>query len=103
MIVLLVLFLHQRCACHITNLIVKQALNVLKPLIGVFRTAISFMNSSNVRIAAYKRLCIASGLRPRKFQLDMDIRWNSTYLMLKHLLPHKEPFTTFIHANYPRT
>jgi hypothetical protein len=33
----------------------------------------------------------------------MDIRWNSTYLTLKHLLPHKEPFTTFVHANFPRT
>jgi hypothetical protein len=32
----------------------------------------------------------------------MDVRWNSTYLMLKNLFPHKVPFTTFIHANYPR-
>ena len=32
----------------------------------------------------------------------MEVRWNSTYLMLKHLFPHRTPFTTFIHANYPR-
>jgi hypothetical protein len=32
----------------------------------------------------------------------MDVRWNSTYLMLKTLTPHKVHFTTFIHANYPR-
>jgi len=32
----------------------------------------------------------------------MDVRWNSTYLILKTLFPHKDPFTTFIHANYPR-
>ena len=31
-----------------------------------------------------------------------NVRWNSTYLMLKSLLPHKDPFTTFIQANYPR-
>jgi hypothetical protein len=31
----------------------------------------------------------------------MEVRWNSTYLMLKHLFPHRVPFTTFIHANYP--
>ena len=96
------MFLHQRCACHIINLIVKEALDFLKPLIEVFRTAISFLNSSNQRIAAYKNYCIASSYRPRKFQLDMDVRWNSTYLMLKTLFPHKDPFTTFIHANYPR-
>ena len=27
------MFLHQRCACHIINLIVKEALTALKPLI----------------------------------------------------------------------
>lgn len=41
------LFLHQRCACHIINLIVKEALTALKPLIEKFRIAISFLNSSN--------------------------------------------------------
>ena len=45
---------------------------------------------------------MASGIRPRKFALDMDVRWNSTYLMLRHLLPHKETFHTFIESNYPR-
>ena len=57
------LFLHQRCACHIINLIVKEALAAVNPLIEDFRTAISFMNSSNQRIAAYKSYCIASGVR----------------------------------------
>jgi hypothetical protein len=41
------LFLHQRCACHIVNLIVKSGLKWLKPYIEAFRTAISFLNSSN--------------------------------------------------------
>ena len=97
------LFLHQRCACHIINLIVKEALTAVTPLIDCFRTAISFLNSSNQRIAAYKSYCIASSVRPRKFSLDMDVRWNSTYLMLKTLFPHRHTFTTFIEANYPRT
>jgi hypothetical protein len=34
------MFLHQRCACHIINLIVKEALDALKSLIETFRTAI---------------------------------------------------------------
>jgi hypothetical protein len=96
------LFLHQSCACHIINLIVKESLVGVKPMIDAFRIAISFMNSSNQRIAAYKSYCMASGIRPRKFGLDMDVRWNSTYLVLKHLLPHKETFHTFIESNYSR-
>jgi hypothetical protein len=50
------LFLHQCCACHIINLIVKESLVGVKPMIDAFRTAISFMDSSNQRIAAYKKL-----------------------------------------------
>src|SRR6185312_11061752 len=89
-------------ACHIINLIVKSGLKRLKPYLEAFRTAISFVNSSNQRIAAYKSYCIVVGVRPRKFQLDMDVRWNSTYLMLKHLVPHKQTFGVFIETQYPR-
>jgi hypothetical protein len=64
-------------------------------------SAISFLNSSNQRIAAYKSYCIAVNARPRKVGLDMDVRWNSTYLMLKHLLPHKNLFSIFITTNQP--
>jgi hypothetical protein len=39
--------LHQRCACHIINLIVKSALKRLKTYLEDFRTAISFLNASN--------------------------------------------------------
>ena len=36
--------------------------------------------------------------------LSASIAISSTlsYLMLKHLFPHKTPFTTFMHAHYPR-
>jgi hypothetical protein len=56
------LFWHQRCACHIINLIVKAGLEVFKPMLHGFRTAISFMNSSNLRIASYKKFCVAKGV-----------------------------------------
>jgi hypothetical protein len=61
------MFLRQCCACRIINLIVKEALEALKPLIEVFRTAISYLNSSNQRIVAYKNYCLASSFKPRKF------------------------------------
>jgi hypothetical protein len=83
---------HQRCACHIINLIVKSGLKRFKIYLEDFKTAINFLNSSNQRIAMFKNYCNAQGLRPRKFGLDMDVRWNATYLMLKHLLPYKNVF-----------
>jgi hypothetical protein len=68
------LFLHQRCACHIINLIVKEALLVVSPMLDAFRIAISFINSSNQRVVAHKSYCMASSIRPRKFELDMEVR-----------------------------
>ena len=65
---------HQRCACHIINLIVKSGLKRFKPYTEDFRTAINFLNSSNQRIAMFKNYCTAQGVRPRKFGLDMDVR-----------------------------
>ncbi|CAN6271926.1 unnamed protein product [Urochloa humidicola] len=94
------LLVHQRCACHIVNLIVKSGLKRFNPYLENFRTAINFLNSSNQRIALFKNYCAARGIRPRKFGLDMDVRWNSTYLMLKHLLPYKEVFSVWFESNY---
>jgi hypothetical protein len=48
----------------------------------------------------FKNYCEAKGMRPRKFGLDMDVRWNAIYLMLKHLVPYKEVFSVFINSNY---
>jgi len=38
-------------------------------------------------------------MRPRKFGLDMKVRWNSTYLMLKSLEGYEELITVFVNAN----
>jgi hypothetical protein len=86
------LFLHQHCACHIINLIVRSVFDVIKHYLDHIRSAISFLNSSNQHIANFKRYCVVVEIRPRKFGLDMYVRWNSTYLMLKHLIPYKHNF-----------
>jgi hypothetical protein len=44
---------------------------------------------------------MSMAIRPRKFGVDMDVRWKSTYLMLKHLVPYKSSFSVFIKTQYP--
>jgi hypothetical protein len=31
----------------------------------------------------------------------MDVRWNSTFLMLKHLVPYQTTFSIWIKAKHP--
>jgi hypothetical protein len=89
------MFLHQRCLCHVINLIVKAGHQHLKPYIDEFITAITFLNASNQCILVYKSYCMSMAIHPRKFGVDMDVRWNSTYLMLQHLVPYKYNFFVF--------
>jgi hypothetical protein len=72
-----------------------------QPYLEDFRTAITFLNASNQRIASYKQYCLSVGVRPRKFGVDMDVRWNSTFLMLKHLVPYQSTFPVWTRTNHP--
>ena len=45
-------------------------------------------------LAEFKRYCKAEGMKPQKFGLDMPVRWNSTYLMLKNAIGHKDVITS---------
>ncbi|KAK3204623.1 hypothetical protein Dsin_018669 [Dipteronia sinensis] len=81
-------FFHQRCACHIINLVVQSGLKKISNRIERIRDAISWIGSSNPRFQEFGRHCTLNGLRPRRFQTDMPVRWNSTYLMLKNCLEY---------------
>jgi hypothetical protein len=95
------IFLHQRCACHIINLIVKSCLKHLQPYLEDFRTAITFLNYLNQCIASFKQYCLSVGVHPRKFGVDMAVKWNSTFLMLKHLVSYQTTFSVWIKTNHP--
>jgi hypothetical protein len=77
----------------------KSALDVIKHWLDDIHVVVSFLNSSNHCIANFKRFCVVE-VRPRKFGSDMDVRWNSTYLTLKHLLPYKNFFFS-LHKHQP--
>lgn len=84
--------MHQYCTYHIINLIIKSGLKRLN----------HFTNdlSSNQCIALFKNCYIAKGVRPQKFGLDMDVTWDATYLMLKHLILYRSMISVFINSHY---
>ena len=90
---------HQRCACHIINLIAKCALKHLAEPIEKIRSGIVFLNASNPRLAEYKSWCDAATTTSHVYNIDMSIRWNSTYIMIRDLIRDKQMFTTFVNAN----
>ena len=85
-----------------------KAMNTLTPLFAGYLgpdPSPDPLDPSNRKYSLVHQHCAyhiinAKGVRPRKFSLDMDVRWNSTYLMLKHLVPYKNVFSMFINSHY---
>ncbi|KAI5661353.1 hypothetical protein M9H77_20676 [Catharanthus roseus] len=68
---------HVHCGVHVLNLIVQDGLTVLGDLIlKKFECALQQCKLKN----------------KKKVALDVQTRWNSTYLMLEYALPLKEAF-----------
>ncbi|KAJ3706987.1 hypothetical protein LUZ61_010692 [Rhynchospora tenuis] len=73
---------HQRCGCHILNLIVQDGLSVLKDEISNIRDTMKYIKHSQGRMEKFKLACSQSQIPFKKPAWDVPTRWNSTYLML---------------------
>ena len=85
--------------CHIINLVVQAGITVANKYLNNICAAIRFITSTPQMISRFAEYCKAQDMRPRKFGLDMKIRWNSTYHMLKSLEGYEELITVFVNAN----
>ncbi|KAL1209432.1 putative AC transposase [Cardamine amara subsp. amara] len=90
-------FLHMRCGAHILNLVVKDGLEENKASISRIRCAVRYVRSSPTRSNKLKeclthlKLGSSVGL-----SLDVETRWNSTYLMLESALKQKKAFDMLV-------
>ncbi|KAJ3708441.1 hypothetical protein LUZ61_012146 [Rhynchospora tenuis] len=80
---------HQRCGCHILNLIVQDGLNLVHKEIECIRETMKWIKHSQGRIEKFKLACSQENVTYKKPQWDVPTRWNSTYLMLELALELK--------------
>ncbi|KAJ1688912.1 hypothetical protein LUZ63_013067 [Rhynchospora breviuscula] len=74
---------HQRCACHILNLIVQDGLSVLCDEIENIRETMKYIRHSQARIEKFSLAVGQVGAPNKRPAWDVQTRWNSTYLMLE--------------------
>jgi hypothetical protein len=85
--------LHHRCAGHVINLIVKDGLKFVEPIVDNIRESIKYLRSSTSRKQMFKEIVAREGITSKKKpSLDVITRWNSTYLMLKTALKFRKAF-----------
>ena len=76
-------FLHVRCCAHILNLIVCDGLKDVNDSLNRIRNAVRFVRSSLDRLAKFNKCIEEENISSKSMLcLDVQIRWNSTYLML---------------------
>ncbi|KAL4313239.1 hypothetical protein GQ457_01G027380 [Hibiscus cannabinus] len=86
-------FLHMRCAAHILNLVVKDGLKELDLSIARIRGAVRFVRSSPNRLQTFKACMEEENITSKSYVfLDIETRWNSTFLMLETALKFKKAF-----------
>ncbi|CAA7062153.1 unnamed protein product [Microthlaspi erraticum] len=86
-------FLHMRCGAHILGLIVKDGLKDVEAAITRIRLAVRYIRSSPNRLVKFKE-CLEQLKLPTNCGvcLDVETRWNSTYLMLDSALKVRKAF-----------
>ncbi|KAK8934889.1 hypothetical protein KSP39_PZI014520 [Platanthera zijinensis] len=86
-------FLQVRCSAHILNLIVKEGLSEYNESIEKIRLAIKYVKGSSQRLEKFKK-CVANAEISCKslLCLDVETRWNSTYLMLETAIKFEKAF-----------
>ncbi|XP_012570906.1 zinc finger BED domain-containing protein RICESLEEPER 2-like [Cicer arietinum] len=86
-------YIHMRCCAHILSLIVKEGLKDEDISITRIRKAVKYVRLSPSRLARFKG-CVEREKISYKglICLDVETRWNSTYLMLVTVVKYQKAF-----------
>jgi len=86
-------FLHVRCCAHIVNLVVKSGLEDHNDSVERIRTTVKFVRSSPSRLKIFKKCAELEKIDTRSLlSLDLETRWNATYLMLENAEKFEKAF-----------
>ncbi|XP_074367181.1 zinc finger BED domain-containing protein DAYSLEEPER-like [Apium graveolens] len=86
-------FLHVRCAAHILNLVVRDGLEEEIASVEAIRNAVKYVRSSPARLDTFKRCVEIEKIKSKSLpSMDVDTRWNSTYLMLESSVDFEKAF-----------
>ncbi|KAK4285003.1 hypothetical protein QN277_001756 [Acacia crassicarpa] len=86
-------YLQVKCYAHVLNLLISEGLKVLKNSFDAIRNAIRFVHSSSTRFQKFKHYVELERLDTNNLVcLDVETKWNSTYLMLESALKFEKVF-----------
>lgn len=85
---------HFGCYAHTLNLIVKDALKAVEPIITKVRTLVAHFKRSSSATQKLKEVQKQLGKDPLKLLQDVVTRWNSTFYMIQRILQMEDVIRT---------
>jgi hypothetical protein len=86
-------YIHMRCCAHVLSLIVKEGLKENDDSIKRIRAAVKYVKDGPTRMLNFKKIVDRANIAYKGIVcLDVETRWNSTYLMLEAALKYKTAF-----------
>ncbi|EOA12742.1 hypothetical protein CARUB_v10028251mg [Capsella rubella] len=89
-------FLHMHCCAHILNLIVGDGFKKANYSIVSIRNEVKHVRSSFSRLRSFSMRCETGRVCRGSLPLDVNTRWNSTYLMLSSALKLRVAFERMV-------
>ncbi|KAI3412438.1 Diacylglycerol kinase (DAG kinase) [Psidium guajava] len=84
-----------RCCAHILSLIVRDGLKDMNDSIVRIRSAVRYVRSSPGRLRRFKDCIEFENIESKSLVcLDVETRWNSTYMMLEAALKFQTAFSS---------
>ncbi|XP_051935570.1 E3 SUMO-protein ligase ZBED1-like [Hippocampus zosterae] len=81
---------HHPCLAHTLNLVVRDALKVMKPTVDKVKGIVEFFHRSTTATQKLKSTQQQMGMPELKLKQECITRWNSTFHMLKRILESKD-------------
>ncbi|KAL4009459.1 hypothetical protein ACER0C_003311 [Sarotherodon galilaeus] len=81
---------HHPCLAHTINLVVRDALKVMKPAVDKVKAIVEFFHTSTTATHKLKSTQQQMGMPELKLKQECITRWNSTFHMLKRILESKD-------------
>ncbi|KAF9619535.1 hypothetical protein IFM89_007283 [Coptis chinensis] len=83
---------HLRCNAHITNLLVKDGLKHVESSLENIRESVRHVKYSPSKLQKFFETCQSLNMKVKRLPMDIQTRWNSTYLMLEAAIPYQKVF-----------
>ncbi|GAA6217461.1 zinc finger BED domain-containing protein 4-like [Lates japonicus] len=81
---------HHPCLAHTLNLMIRDALKVVKPTMDKVKAVVEFFHESTVAAQRLKSTQCQMGMPELRPKEECATRWNSTFYMLKRILETKD-------------